>query len=273
MSFGLFVPPRILKSAEYGGLNVHPSLLPESVSPHRREPVSADNFISLRGAAPLQWAILEGYDTTGVTLQTLDDKSFDHGKILLQTPPLNLPKLGLHKPTYPSLRDLVTSHAQQLLVQGIRERVFVSPVREIPMKSDSRDLIFARKLKAKDAEMDWLKSSTQIARQYRALGPLWSIMQLRDGSKTRVKFDDVEELPAAERQIRGRLLAVGSSGEIPLSFSNQKDGSIVILGNGRTGVDGSVQDQEVDLRVGRITIEGKSKMAARMATEVLKLEG
>ena len=28
VSFGLFVPPRILKSAEYGGLNVHPSLLP-----------------------------------------------------------------------------------------------------------------------------------------------------------------------------------------------------------------------------------------------------
>jgi methionyl-tRNA formyltransferase len=29
VSFGLFVPPRILKSAKYGGLNVHPSLLPE----------------------------------------------------------------------------------------------------------------------------------------------------------------------------------------------------------------------------------------------------
>lgn len=29
VSFGLFVPPRILRSAKYGGLNVHPSLLPE----------------------------------------------------------------------------------------------------------------------------------------------------------------------------------------------------------------------------------------------------
>ena len=33
VSFGLFVPPRILKSAEYGGLNVHPSLLPQLVLP------------------------------------------------------------------------------------------------------------------------------------------------------------------------------------------------------------------------------------------------
>lgn len=33
VSFGLFVPPRILNSVEYGGLNVHPSLLPEYVSP------------------------------------------------------------------------------------------------------------------------------------------------------------------------------------------------------------------------------------------------
>ena len=29
VSFGLFVPPRILKSAEFGGINIHPSLLPE----------------------------------------------------------------------------------------------------------------------------------------------------------------------------------------------------------------------------------------------------
>lgn len=29
VSFGLFIPPRILKGAKYGGLNVHPSLLPE----------------------------------------------------------------------------------------------------------------------------------------------------------------------------------------------------------------------------------------------------
>lgn len=33
VSFGLFVPPRILKGAKYGGLNVHPSLLPECVLP------------------------------------------------------------------------------------------------------------------------------------------------------------------------------------------------------------------------------------------------
>lgn len=209
---------------------------------------------------------MEGRSTTGVTLQTLDDKSFDHGKILLQTPPLNLHELGLQKPTYPELRDLVTSHAQRLLVQGIRERVFVSPIHDLTTKSDEQKLTFARKLKAQDAEIDWSKGSSRIARQFRALGPLWCAMQLKDGSTTRVKFDDLEELPRAERKVRGRLRAERYNGENRLRFSSEKDGSIVIIGNG------TVQDGQVDLRVGKITMEGKSKMAAKMAAEVLKVE-
>ncbi|KAF3058154.1 Methionyl-tRNA formyltransferase, mitochondrial [Daldinia childiae] len=74
VSFGLFVPPRLLRAAQYGGLNVHPSLLPD-----------------LRGPAPLQHALLAGHTHTGISLQTLDDRAFDHGLILARTPPLPIP--------------------------------------------------------------------------------------------------------------------------------------------------------------------------------------
>lgn len=260
VSFGLFVPPRILKSAEYGGLNVHPSLLPKYAPFQCLYWICTNDINSLRGAAPLQWTIMKGLDTTGVTLQTLDDKLFDHGKILLQTPPINLQGVGLHKPTYSHLRDLVTSHAQQLLVQGIRERVFVPPLHEMPSNNDSTDLIFAGKLKAGDEEIDWTRTSTQIARQYRAMGPLWATMRRGTGGENvRVTLDDIEEVPREERHVRGRLLAVGPNGETSLNFGARKDGSIFILG------------EHDDLRVGKITLEGKRRVKGREAAETLRV--
>jgi methionyl-tRNA formyltransferase len=69
VSFGLFVPPRILNLATYGGLNVHPSLLPD-----------------LKGPAPIQHALLKRRLYTGVSVQTLHPAQFDGGTVLAQTP-------------------------------------------------------------------------------------------------------------------------------------------------------------------------------------------
>jgi methionyl-tRNA formyltransferase len=68
------VPPRILQKLKYGGLNVHPSLLPD-----------------LRGAAPIEHAILSGRNYTGVSVQTLHPLHFDHGVVLAQTPAPGIP--------------------------------------------------------------------------------------------------------------------------------------------------------------------------------------
>lgn len=68
VSFGYFIPPHIISSFKYGAVNVHPSLLPK-----------------YRGAAPIQHAILYGDSQTGVTIQELDDREFDAGRILAQT--------------------------------------------------------------------------------------------------------------------------------------------------------------------------------------------
>lgn len=67
VSFGYFVPAPIIHGFKHGALNVHPSLLPK-----------------YRGAAPIQHTILAGDDETGVTIQELDDKAFDAGRILAQ---------------------------------------------------------------------------------------------------------------------------------------------------------------------------------------------
>lgn len=67
VSFGYFIPPHIISQFRFGAINVHPSLLPK-----------------YRGAAPIQHAIINGDHETGVTVQELDDKEFDAGRILAQ---------------------------------------------------------------------------------------------------------------------------------------------------------------------------------------------
>jgi methionyl-tRNA formyltransferase len=67
-AFGQLVPTRVLDHfLPMNSINIHPSLLPK-----------------YRGAAPIQWAIMNGEAKTGVTIQTLSRGKFDHGDILSQ---------------------------------------------------------------------------------------------------------------------------------------------------------------------------------------------
>lgn len=108
VSFGLLVPPRILGHAQYGGLNVHPSLLPD-----------------LHGPAPIQHAIIKRRQYTGVTIQTLHPQHFDQGAILAQTPHpgVAIPR-GI---TAPELERQLAKAGAELLVDVLKTRKFVPP--------------------------------------------------------------------------------------------------------------------------------------------------
>ncbi|KAE8350039.1 methionyl-tRNA formyltransferase family protein [Aspergillus coremiiformis] len=160
VSFGLFVPPRILHGAKYGGLNVHPSLLPD-----------------FRGPAPLHYTLLAGKARTGVTLQTLDLKDFDHGVILQQTPPpgFEIPNPG--SCTVPELLDIVAPKGAEILIDGIRKGLFVPPVEDAGWRSpeEHKPLIHAAKIKPENRHIDWANWTwLDITRRTRVLGPLWS---------------------------------------------------------------------------------------------------
>lgn len=112
VSFGKLVPNRLLQAAKYGGLNVHPSLLP-----------------NLRGPAPLHHALLKCLKATGVSLQTLDPHEFDKGLLLAQSRPDELIEIP-PKCTVPQLLALVTPVGARMLVQGLRDGVHVPPLEE-----------------------------------------------------------------------------------------------------------------------------------------------
>ncbi|KAI0108465.1 Formyltransferase [Daldinia grandis] len=183
VSFGLFVPLRLLRAAQYGGLNIHPSLLPD-----------------LRGPAPLQHALLAGRTHTGISLQTLDDKAFDHGKILARTPPLPIPPDA----DYAALLAHVTPLAAELLVQGLREGVHVPPLEEVTerghglgesegrrggevveVRGKTENLLRAPKINKRDRQLQ-VSTFPHLSQRYRALGPLWLWARDRRGVRKRV---------------------------------------------------------------------------------------
>ncbi|KAM5435700.1 Methionyl-tRNA formyltransferase [Microsporum ferrugineum] len=162
VSFGLFIPPRILKGAKYGGLNVHPSLLPE-------------------GAAPLHHTLLAGDRTTGITLQTLDTARFDHGLILDQTPAPGFPIPDPDSCDLPRLLKLVSTKGAEMLVKGIRNRVFVPPLNPILRQSPVEESALrpAKKIKPEDRHIIWNSWNWDSLRRHQiVLGALWSTAAL-----------------------------------------------------------------------------------------------
>ncbi|OAQ74846.1 methionyl-tRNA formyltransferase [Purpureocillium lilacinum] len=180
VSFGLFVPSRILNSAKYGGLNVHPSFLPD-----------------LRGPAPIHHALLRGDSHIGITLQTLDDKQFDHGAILAQTPRPGIP-VRPDAPLQEVIQDAAARGAE-LLVQGLRDGLHVPPHRTLEQQSappQGEPLAHAPKVTKADAQIDWdaWTSGQEFARRARVFGSVWTHAVNDAGLEKRILFLDVEPM-------------------------------------------------------------------------------
>ncbi|KAI0842678.1 Formyltransferase [Hypoxylon sp. FL0890] len=171
VSFGLFVPPRLLREAKYGGLNLHPSLLPD-----------------LRGPAPLQHAILADRAFTGVSLQTLDEERFDHGLVLARTPPVAILEYD-----YAKLLHKLTPLAVGLLLQGLRNNVHVPPLEEQKQQGVGiglGNLLHAPKITKQDRQIR-PEHLPHLLRRRRALGPLWFWSRNRHGVRKRVIIEEM----------------------------------------------------------------------------------
>ncbi|KAK7612753.1 formyl transferase [Phyllosticta citricarpa] len=194
VSFGLFVPPRILSAAKYGGLNVHPSLLPD-----------------LYGPAPLVRALLNGDKKTGVTVQTLHHAHFDRGTIIEQTPypGIDFPDPDTCTPTQLS-RHLAPIGAT-MLVNVLRSRTFVPPLKEVgSAELKDRPIRHAPKITKEDMHVDFKTwTSDRVVRTLRILGELWDdtiyekLCNQKDDGPKRIKIHkiSVAELDELESDI------------------------------------------------------------------------
>ena len=129
---------------KYGAVNLHFSLLPK-----------------YRGAAPVQWAIIEGEKKTGVSLFILDSK-MDHGDIIYQKE-LNIEEA-----------DTTETLGIKLVVLGLEgfKNIFSKSFKENSKLSQNHALASpARKLKKEDGRVDWNKDATTIQCQIRGMFP------------------------------------------------------------------------------------------------------
>ena len=140
------LPKEILEIPKYGCLNVHPSLLPK-----------------YRGPSPIQYAILNGDEETGVTIIKMVEK-VDIGGIIGSIKY----EVGSRKITSKELEKELAELGAKLLMETIPKWV---KGKIKPQPQDESRAIYTKVLKREDGKIDWKKSAEEIERQIRAFDP------------------------------------------------------------------------------------------------------
>jgi methionyl-tRNA formyltransferase len=144
-AYGQILPQAILDLPRFGCLNVHTSMLP-----------------AYRGAAPIQWAILDDCPETGVTIMKMD-AGLDTGDIIAQlATPISL------SDDAQTLHDRLARLGADLLVKTIPDYVKGSLQ---PRKQSVEGVSYARKIAKEDGQLDWAQSARVLWNRVRALTP------------------------------------------------------------------------------------------------------
>jgi methionyl-tRNA formyltransferase len=144
-AYGQLLPKNLLDLPRFGCLNLHTSLLPK-----------------YRGAAPIQWAIINGDPETGVTIMRID-VGLDTGDILTQeTTPIQ------PDDTSEILHDRLARMGAALLLRTIRDH---AAGKTSPRPQPAQGVVYAPKITKEDGHIDWSQSATAIWNRVRGLMP------------------------------------------------------------------------------------------------------
>lgn len=190
VAYGEILPKAVLDVPTVAPVNVHFSLLPE-----------------LRGAAPVQRAILDGLSRTGVTTIHMDE-GVDTGPILVQA----------EEPIRPdddagSLGERLARLGGRVLVESL-DGLESGALRE--RAQDERRATYAKKLTSDDRVIDWKEDAEQVVRRVRALSPD----------------------PGAETRFRGKVLKVFRASRASVSPPEgiERPGALFRIGDGQRPV-------------------------------------
>ena len=207
VAFGQILPQELLDVPRLGCINGHASLLPK-----------------LRGAAPIQWAVIEGEAETGITTMYMD-AGLDTGDMILQEKvPIAPDETG------GSLHDKLAGIGARLMVETLR-RVEEGTAPRIPQEGEST---YAKMLKKEMGDLDFTRPAAELERLVRGLSP-W---------------------PGTFARLNGKILKIWRAAVSEISVPGAAPGEITGAGDGvirvQTG-DGSLELLEVQL-------EGKKRM-------------
>lgn len=136
---------RLLAVPRFGGINIHPSLLPK-----------------YRGAAPIRRSIMAGEGKTGITIFLMDEK-IDHGEIIFQREILIEP--------FDNYDSVVTrlSHLGVETIADVLRSVESGTCKKV--KQNEEQKIYAPKIKKEEMIINWQNDTTKIINLIRALSP------------------------------------------------------------------------------------------------------
>lgn len=211
IAFGQILPQEILDMTPYGCINVHASLLPK-----------------YRGAAPIQWAVINGEKVSGVTTMQMD-AGLDTGDMLLKT------EVVLDEnETGGSLHDKLAAAGASLCVETLKglEAHTIHPEKQGESPTE-----YARMLDKSLGNIDWSRTAEGIERLIRGLNP-WPSAYTGWNGKT-MKIWEAEVAPQGETAVQepGTVVRV------------EKNGFLVQTGSGL-------------LKVCTLQIPGKKRMDA-----------
>ena len=210
VAYGRILPESFLNAFPNGAINVHFSLLPK-----------------YRGAAPVNWAIVNGETTTGVTTMKMD-AGLDTGDILLQRET----EIGANENAI-DLMDRLSHVGAQLLSETLSQ---LNEIRQ--RQQDHSSATLAPIMTKEDGKFDWSMSADEIARRVRGFQPFPTTYTFWEGKKltlwnvTAQKSEDPLAKP-------GTVL------------SSKGDDLVIECGSGTS------------LKIGELQLEGKRRMSSR----------
>ncbi|MEK7688705.1 MAG: methionyl-tRNA formyltransferase [Deltaproteobacteria bacterium] len=183
VAYGKILPKAILDIPPKGCINVHASILPK-----------------YRGAAPINWAIINGEKETGITTMLLDE-GMDTGDMLLTE------KVEIRNDdTASSLHDRLKYIGADLLIKTIKG-IKSETIRPIPQ--DDSQATYAPMLKKEDGRIDWTMKTEEIKNLIRGLNPWPGAYTRWDGKQIKIFKAEVE---AGVKEEPGTVINISTEG-------------------------------------------------------------
>lgn len=156
-AYGMILPGEVLEIPKFGCINIHGSLLPRH-----------------RGAAPIQAAILEGDEETGITIMQMDE-GLDTGDMLLKrSTPIDRKNCGM-------LHDELAQMGADMICEVMENIDSI-----IPKPQDDRDSTYAPMISKQDGKADFTLSPERLERQIRAYDPWPGTTTALDGELMKI---------------------------------------------------------------------------------------
>ena len=220
-AYGQIIPKALLDYPKYGCINVHASLLPK-----------------LRGGAPIQRAIMNGYKKTGITIMYMEEK-MDSGDMIEQEQ-IEI----LDTDNYKTLHDKLSKLGSELLIKAL-PNILSGNIN--PIKQNEEEVTYGFNISKEDEKINFAKAKNEIHNQIRGLDGFSGAYCIFDGKRLKVWQSKVTDN----------------------HFSNLLDGEITKIYKEGIGV--KVSDGEIIFTI--VQPEGKKMMPALAFANGVNLVG